>query len=273
MKRALVLLAGCAALAAGCGDNGGSGSTRLVVSAAAYGFLALVSYLQKEIFTHLPHGLGFSAEPAWWPLPVLAVGGVLAALAIRYLPGRGGPSPAGGFKLHGPPTAAQLPGVIRAALATLSFGMVLGPEMPLILIGGGLAVGMVRLSRREVPDRAVRVCGPEHARREVRARLGPADGAVQGYLVLVRLARLEVADHHQGVVVPGHLEGLRLVAEDPDLAGPVGLDPDRGLGLCHVAQQRAEDELGSAISHARFLPGQGTIMTNWTEVEHPRRSL
>ena len=34
------------------------------VSAAAYGFLALVSYLQKEIFTHLPHGLGFSAGPA-----------------------------------------------------------------------------------------------------------------------------------------------------------------------------------------------------------------
>ena len=29
------------------------------VSAAAYGFLALVDYLQKEIFTHLPHGLGF----------------------------------------------------------------------------------------------------------------------------------------------------------------------------------------------------------------------
>ena len=26
------------------------------VSAAAYGFLALVGYLQPEIFTHLPHG-------------------------------------------------------------------------------------------------------------------------------------------------------------------------------------------------------------------------
>ena len=61
------------------------------ISAAAYGFLALVSYLQKEIFTHLPHGLGFSTEPVWWPLPALAVGGVLAGLAIRYLPGRGGP--------------------------------------------------------------------------------------------------------------------------------------------------------------------------------------
>jgi len=82
----------------------------VVVSAAAYGFLALVSYLQQEIFTHLPHGLGFSGEPAWWPLPVLALGGVLTALTINYLPGRGGHSPAAGFKLHGPPTAAQLPG-------------------------------------------------------------------------------------------------------------------------------------------------------------------
>jgi len=35
----------------------------VVVSAAAYGFLALVDYLQHEIFTHLPHGLGFAAEP------------------------------------------------------------------------------------------------------------------------------------------------------------------------------------------------------------------
>jgi H+/Cl- antiporter ClcA len=124
------------------------------VSAVAYGFLALVSYLQKELFTHLPHGLGFQTEPVWWPLPMLTVGGVLAALAIQFLPGRGGPSPADGFKLHGPPTPVQLPGVILAALATLIFGVVLGPEMPLILIGGGLAALAVRLARRDVPDRA-----------------------------------------------------------------------------------------------------------------------
>jgi len=69
------------------------------VSAVAYGFLALASYLQKEIFAHLPNGLGFQSEPVWWPLSVLAAGGVLTALAIRYLPGRGSPSPAGGFKM------------------------------------------------------------------------------------------------------------------------------------------------------------------------------
>jgi hypothetical protein len=34
------------------------------ISAAAWGFLALVSYLQKELFTHLPHALGYSTAPA-----------------------------------------------------------------------------------------------------------------------------------------------------------------------------------------------------------------
>jgi H+/Cl- antiporter ClcA len=126
------------------------------VSAVAYGFLALVDYLQKEIFTHLPHGMGFQAVPVWWPLPVLAVGGFLVALAIRYLPGRGGPSPAGGFKMHGAPAIAELPGVVLAALATLVFGTVLGPEMPLILLGGGLALLFLRLARRDVPERVCR---------------------------------------------------------------------------------------------------------------------
>jgi H+/Cl- antiporter ClcA len=124
------------------------------VSAAAYGFLKLVDYLQQEIFTHLPHGLGFSSQPVWWPLPVLAVGGILTGLAIRYLPGNGGASPADGFKLHGPPTPVQLPGVILAALATLSFGAVLGPEAPLIAAGGGLVVLALRAARRDVPDQA-----------------------------------------------------------------------------------------------------------------------
>jgi chloride channel protein, CIC family len=127
------------------------------VSAAAYGFLALVNYLQPEIFTHLPHGLGFQSEPLWWPLPVLAVGGVLTGLAIQYLPGTGGAHPAEGFKTHRPPTPAQFPGVVLAALATLIFGAVLGPEAPLIAIGGGLVVLALRAARRDVPDQGAAV--------------------------------------------------------------------------------------------------------------------
>jgi H+/Cl- antiporter ClcA len=148
------------------------------VSAAAYGFLALVSYLQKEVFVHLPHGLGFAAAPLWWPLPLLFVGGIAVALAIRYLPGDGGPSPAYGFALHPPPTAAQLPGVVLAALATLTFGIVLGPEMPLIALGSGLAVAAARLSRRPVPDQAISVLGASGSFAAVSALLGsPIVGA------------------------------------------------------------------------------------------------
>jgi H+/Cl- antiporter ClcA len=124
------------------------------VSAIAFGFLALVSKLQGWIFTSLPHGLGFHTQPLWWPIPPLVLAGLLVALTIRYLPGTGGHSPADGFNAKaGAPTPVQLPGVILAALATLSLGAVLGPEAPLIAIGGGLGVCAVRLARRDVPER------------------------------------------------------------------------------------------------------------------------
>jgi H+/Cl- antiporter ClcA len=129
------------------------------ISAAAYGFLALVNYLQREVFTHLPDGLGFHGAPPWWPLPMLIVAGLLVGPVIRYLPGRGGHSPADGFKPHGAPTPAELPGVLLAALATLIFGVVLGPEAPLIALGGGLAVLAVRLTRRDMPAQALAVVG------------------------------------------------------------------------------------------------------------------
>ena len=74
------------------------------ISAAAWGFLDLVNVLQSLIFTDLPHALGFSSEPIWWPLPLLALSGVLVALTIRYLPGTGGHLPAEGFKAGGAPT-------------------------------------------------------------------------------------------------------------------------------------------------------------------------
>ena len=124
------------------------------ISAIAYGFLELAGYLQRELFTHLPNGLGFHGEPPWWPLPMLAAAGLITGPVIRFLPGAGGPSPADGFKLHGPPGAAELPGIILAALATLALGVVLGPEAPLIILGSGLAVLAVRLTRRDMPARA-----------------------------------------------------------------------------------------------------------------------
>ena len=195
------------------------------VSAAAYGFLALVDYLQKEIFTHLPHGLGFQTTPVWWPLPVLAVGGLITAAAIRYLPGRGGPSPAGGFKMHAAPTPAQLPGIILAALATLIFGAVLGPEMPLILLGGGLALLLLRLSRRDVPEQGRSVLGAAGSFASISTLMG---SPIVGAFLLMEASGL--GGPMLGVVlVPG------LLAAGIGTLIFVGLDAWTGLGTFSLA--------------------------------------
>ncbi|RJQ87277.1 chloride channel protein [Amycolatopsis panacis] len=127
------------------------------VAAVAYGFLALVNYLQPALFIRLPVGMGFHTAPAWWPVPLLAMAGLFVALAIRYLPGTGGHSPADGFKPAGTPAPADLPGIVLAALASLCLGVVLGPEAPLIMLGAGLAVLAGRLARRDMPEQAVAV--------------------------------------------------------------------------------------------------------------------
>jgi H+/Cl- antiporter ClcA len=124
------------------------------ISAIAYWFLKLVALLQGWVFTSLPHGLGFHAEPVWWPLLPLVVAGAIVGPVIKYLPGRGGHSPADGFKASGVAQPRELTGIFLAALASLALGVVLGPEAPLIALGGGLAFLAVKLARRDVPATA-----------------------------------------------------------------------------------------------------------------------
>ena len=128
----------------------------------------------------------------------LTVAGLLVASAIRYLPGTGGHSPADGFKAGAAvPTAAELPGMAIAAVATLGFGVVLGPEAPLIALGGGLAVVLVRLAKRDAPERVTTVArrGGQLRRDQHPARLTatgglPADGGVRAGGAMLELVLL-----------------------------------------------------------------------------------
>ena len=93
------------------------------ISAVAYGFLALVGKIQEYLFDDLPNAVFTGGAPAWWPVPWLVLCGLLTGLTIRYLPGNGGHSPAFGFTTGGgPPVDRELPGIILAALTTLSLG-------------------------------------------------------------------------------------------------------------------------------------------------------
>jgi H+/Cl- antiporter ClcA len=127
------------------------------VSAVAYGFLALVSHLQHWFYTSIPSSFGFHGTPVWWPFPLLFVAGILVSLSIQYLPGTSGHLPAEGLKTGGAPQPIELVGVVFAALATLSLGAVLGPEAPLIAIGGGLGVLAVKLAAKDAPPTAATV--------------------------------------------------------------------------------------------------------------------
>jgi len=128
------------------------------IAVLAYFFLALVSHLQTWVFEDLPEHIGFSSEPAWWPLLPLTLAGILVALAITRLPGRGGHSPADGLQVGGGPAAPDaLPGIALAALAGLALGAVIGPEAPLIALGGGLAAFAVKRAKSDATDQTLMV--------------------------------------------------------------------------------------------------------------------
>jgi H+/Cl- antiporter ClcA len=194
------------------------------ISAAAYFFLQLVAHLQRWVFTDLPQAIGLGA-PVWWPLLPLALAGLLVGLAVRHLPGRGGPSPADGFHEHGAPAAVELPGLLLASLATLALGAVLGPEGPLIALGAGLSAWAARLLRRDMPAQAVAIIGATGSFAAVATLLG---SPLLGAFLLMEASGLAGATASL-VLVPG------LLAAGIGALIFVGLDAATGLGSVSLA--------------------------------------
>ena len=196
------------------------------ISAVAYGFLALVTAIQEFLFQDLPGDIFEAGAPAWWPVPWLVICGLLTGLTIRYLPGNGGHSPAFGFHTGGgPPVSAELPGIILAALTTLSLGAVLGPEAPLIAIGGGLAALTVRLVNKDAPPMALTVMAS--------AGSFAAISTLFGSPVLAAFLIMEVAGIGGATLTLVALPGL--LASGIGALVFVGLDSWTGLGTFSLA--------------------------------------
>jgi H+/Cl- antiporter ClcA len=197
----------------------------VVVAVAAYFFLKAVAETQHYVFSTLPVEVGFSSEPAWWPAPLLTLSGLLVALAIRYLPGTAGHKPAEGFKTGGPVSPIDLPGIFLASFATLSLGVVLGPEAPLIAIGSGLGVLALHLAKRGAPAQASAVLGAAGSFAAISTLLG---SPLAGAFLLMEAAGL--GGPLLGVVlVPG------LLAAGVGALIFVGLDSWTGFGTFSLA--------------------------------------
>ena len=115
-------------------------------------FLAIVHDLEHWLWTDLPNDIGTTTPPWYLVIGLPVVGAAVCAVARIVLPGDGGRSPLKGLTGDGPTPLAYAPGIALAALGTLSFGAVLGPEGPLIALGSvaGLAVAtLARAGKRE----------------------------------------------------------------------------------------------------------------------------
>ena len=196
------------------------------VSAVAYGFLALVTEIQEYLFDDFPQDVFTGGVPAWWPVPWLVLCGLLTGMTIRYLPGNGGHSPAFGFSTEGgPPAPKELPTVFLAALTTLSLGAVLGPEAPLIAIGGGLAALTVHLVRKDAPPMALTIMASAGSFAAISTLLG---SPVLGAFLIMEAAGIGGATLSL-VALPG------LLASGIGALVFVGLDNWTGLGSFSLA--------------------------------------
>ncbi len=110
-------------------------------------FQTAIHDLIHLIWEVIPEELGWS-EPSWWYVVLVpGLAGLLVAAALR-LPGHGGHSPLDGLGADPIPPIA-LASILPAALVTLGFGLVLGPEAPLIALGLALGALLVKLIRME----------------------------------------------------------------------------------------------------------------------------
>lgn len=105
-----------------------------------------IDLAQTALFESLPEAFGWSEAPWWFAALLLLAGAGVVALA-RLLPGHTGQGPLTGFHFDDP--LSVVPSVLLAAVGTLAFGMVLGPEAPLIVLG--TAIGAI-ITRRADPQ-------------------------------------------------------------------------------------------------------------------------
>lgn len=198
-------------------------------------FLVLVHWVEDMLWTGLPEALGKS-EPPWYLVVAFPVAGAaLVALARLLLPGDGGHSPLHG--IGGGATPWQYaPGIALAAVGTLAFGAVLGPEAPLIALGS--AVGMV----------VVPFARAGRASEQVLATAGSfsAISALFGGPLVAGILLLEAGLATGAALLPALLPGLAAAAVGYVVF--VGLGDWGGLGTSSLSVPELPDYDGTRIA-------------------------
>jgi H+/Cl- antiporter ClcA len=129
---------------------------RLILLGALVGIPAgLVAALFLALVHGLEDWLWDDPTPAWYLIVGLPVAGAAIVAAARaLLPGDGGHRPLDGLSPAAMPLS-HAPGIVLAALGTLAFGAVLGPEAPVIALGAITALAVTSFARLGQQESAV----------------------------------------------------------------------------------------------------------------------
>src|SRR6476469_3732897 len=175
----------------------GGAYLRLVALGAAIGIpAALVAALFLALVHELEDWL-WSSSPPWYAVVGLPAAGACIVIAARRLrPGDGGHAPLEGIG-GGTTPVAYAPGIALAALGTLAFGAVLGPEGPLIALGS--TVGMLVTRFVKLDPRAEQVLGTAGSFSAISALFG---GPIVAGVMLVE-SGLEMGALLLPILVPG----------------------------------------------------------------------
>jgi H+/Cl- antiporter ClcA len=213
----------------------------------AAGFLALVHEVEILLWEDLPDALGHDSAPLYLVVALPAAGAALVAAARALLPGDGGHSPLEGIKLAPTPPLAAV-GVAMAALGTLSFGAVLGPEAPLIALGAAVGVAAVPLLR----------AGPREAAALGTAGSFSAISALFGGPIVAGILLVEASAAQLGAaLIPTLLPGL--VAAACGYVVFVGLGDWGGLDTVPLAVPGLPEYDGTRVADLVTGAGVGVL--------------
>ena len=163
-----------------------AGVVGVPVAFAAVLFQTAIHDVTQVVWEDVPDWFGWDEPAALYVLLVPAVAGLLVAAAVR-LPGHGGHSPLYGIGVD-PVRPIELGSILLASLATLGFGVVLGPEAPLIALGLALPALLGRVVR--VKDAELRLLVLAGAFAAIAALFG---GPIVASLMLLELLALSGA--------------------------------------------------------------------------------
>lgn len=213
----------------------------------AWAFLGVVHWLENLLWTDLPDALGADAPPWYLVLGLPILGALVVALARHLLPGDGGHIPLAGIG-HDPTPWRYAPGIALAAIGTLGFGAVLGPEAPLVALGSAVGMAAVGLAKVKGPAEQVIATAGSFS----------AISALFGGPLVAGIMLLEAGLAAGSALMPALIPGLAAAAIGYVVF--VGLGDWGGLHTTKMAVPQIPDYLGTRIIDLVLAVAVGIIV-------------